>query len=146
MRISFVQPRPELQPYVESFWVFESAVGIPPSDTSMAAPNGCLKLVVAYENSLVSTADGRTQISHQQGLYFVGNRDTSTVLHSAARKSGFIVIKFAPQGAYPFFGMHFLTSPLAKMETAVESANCEKFPHENKIIFKDRTQFMYPSK
>ena len=28
MRLSFVKPRLELQPYIESFWVFESATGI----------------------------------------------------------------------------------------------------------------------
>jgi hypothetical protein len=38
MRLSFVQPRAELQPYIESFWVLESPVGMPV--TSMAAPNG----------------------------------------------------------------------------------------------------------
>jgi AraC-like DNA-binding protein len=105
MKISFVQPRPELQACIESFWVFESALGMPATDTSMAAPNGCPKLVIPYENSLVSTADGRTQVSHEQGLYFVGNRDTSTVLHSKARKTGFIVIEFAPHGAFPVFGI-----------------------------------------
>lgn len=105
MRVSFVQPRPELQPYIESFWVFESAVGMPLKDTSMAAPNGCPKLIIPYENSLVSVADGRTQISHEQGLYFVGNRDTSTLIHSVGRKTGFIAIEFSPHGAFPIFGI-----------------------------------------
>lgn len=78
---------------------------MPPSDMSMAAPNGCPKLVIPYENSLVSTAGGRSRVSREQGLYFVGNRDTSTVIHSTAQKTGFIVIEFAPQGAYPVFGV-----------------------------------------
>jgi hypothetical protein len=70
MQLSFVQPRPELQPHIESLWVFESAVGMAPTDTSMAAPNGCPKLIIPYENSLVSIANGRTQVSHEEGLYF----------------------------------------------------------------------------
>ena len=105
MRVSFVQPRPELQPYIESFWVFESPVGMPQSDTSMAAPNGCPKLIIPYENSLVSVADGRTSVSHEGGLYFVGNRDTQTLIHSAARETGFVAIEFSPYGAFPFFGI-----------------------------------------
>ena len=105
MRLSFVQARPELQPYIESFWVFESPVGMPLTDTSMAAPDGCPKLIIPCENSLVSVADGRTGVSHEGGLYFVGNRDKCTVLRSEARKTGFIVIEFAPHGAFPVFGI-----------------------------------------
>ena len=105
MRFSFVRPRAELQPYIESFWVFESPVGMPPTDTNMAAPNGRPKLIIPYENSLVSTADGRTSISHEGGLYFVGNRDTQTIIQSSARETGFVAIEFSPCGAFPFFGI-----------------------------------------
>jgi AraC-like DNA-binding protein len=68
----------------------------------MAAPNGCPKLVIPYENSLTSIADNRIQVSREQGIYFVGNRDTSTLIHSSPMKTGFIVIEFCPYGAYPF--------------------------------------------
>ena len=105
MKLTFVQPRQELRPFIESFWVFESPVGMPLADTSMAAPNGCPKLVIPYENSLMSVADGRTSVSHEGGLYFVGNRDTQTLIHSGAQKTGFIVIEFSPYGAFPFFGI-----------------------------------------
>jgi AraC-like DNA-binding protein len=105
MRFSFVRPRAELQPYIESLWVFESPVGMPPTDTNMAAPNGRPKLIIPYENSLVSTADGRTSISHEGGLYFVGNRDTQTIIQSSARETGFVAIEFSPCGAFPFFGI-----------------------------------------
>src|SRR5690242_11109695 len=102
MRITFIEPRPELRAYIESFWVFESSVGMPRADQSMAAPNGCPKMVIPYENSLTSIADDRIQVSREQGFYFVGNRDTSTLIHSSPRKTGFIVIEFRPFGAYPF--------------------------------------------
>jgi AraC-like DNA-binding protein len=105
MRISFVQPRAELMSYIEAFWVFESSIGMPRSDQSMAAPNGCAKLIIPYENSLTSIANGRVQISREQGLYFVENRDTSTMIRSSSRKTGFIAIEFSPFGAYPFFGI-----------------------------------------
>src|SRR5262245_66412574 len=87
MRISFVQPRAELSPYIEAFWVFESSVGMPRTDQSMAAPNGCAKLIIPYENSLMSIADGRVQVSREDGVYFVGNRDTSTTICSPHKKT-----------------------------------------------------------
>jgi AraC-like DNA-binding protein len=105
MRISFVQPRAELSPYIESLWVFESSVGMPRTDQSMAAPNGCAKLIIPYENSITSIADGRVQLSREQGIYFVGNRDTSTIIETPLRKTGFIAIEFCPFGAYAFWGI-----------------------------------------
>lgn len=105
MKLSFVQPRSELQPYIESLWIFESAAGMPPVDMSMAAPNGCPKLVIPYANSLVSIANGRSSLNHEGGLYFVGNRDTQTLIQSSAQETGFVVIEFAPHGAFPFFGV-----------------------------------------
>src|SRR5215813_13690656 len=105
MRITFVQPRSELTPYIESMWVLESSVGILRTDQSMAAPNGCAKLIIPYENSITSIADGRVQLSREQGVYFVGNRNTSTIIHAPPRKTGFIAIEFSPFGAYPFWGI-----------------------------------------
>ena len=105
MKISFVQPRPELQPFIESFWAFRSAVGMPRVDTSIAAPNGCAKLIIPYENSLFSIGDGCTSVNHEGGLYFVGNRDSQALIHSTARETGFVAIEFSPCGAFPFFGL-----------------------------------------
>jgi AraC-like DNA-binding protein len=105
MNISFIQPRPELRPFIRSFWLFESPDGMPAADPSIAAPNGCPKLIVPCENSLESFADGRHQVSYEHGVYFVGNRDTSTVIHSAPRETRFIAIEFCPHGAFPVFGV-----------------------------------------
>jgi AraC-like DNA-binding protein len=105
MRITFVKPRQELQACIESLWVFESPTGFPATDSSIAAPNGCSKLIIPYENSLVSVANGKVQISHEQRLYFVGNRDSSTLIRSNSRKTGFIAIEFRPHGAFPIFGI-----------------------------------------
>jgi hypothetical protein len=51
MNVSFLQPRQELRPHIKSLWVCESALGLPATDRSLAAPNGCPKLIVPYENS-----------------------------------------------------------------------------------------------
>lgn len=103
MKLSFVQPRAELRPFIESFWVFRSPSGMPLQDTNIAAPNGCSKLIIPYENSLFSVADGSTSVSREGGLYFVGNRDTQTLIHSTSRETGFVVVEFSPHGAFPFF-------------------------------------------
>jgi AraC-like DNA-binding protein len=105
MKLTFIQPRLELRAHVESFWVFESEIGLPPMDQSLAAPNGCPKLIIPYENSLESIANNRSQVSQEQGLYFVGNMDTSTMIRSTSRRTGFIAIEFSPCGAFPFFGI-----------------------------------------
>ena len=54
MKITFVRPRLELQPYIESFWVFESATGLPDTDSNVVVPNGCSKLIIPYDNSIIS--------------------------------------------------------------------------------------------
>ena len=105
MRLSFVQPRKELQPYIEAFWVFESATGIPLTNQSLAVPNGCSKLIIPYENSLIGISEDRRGVSHEHGFYFVGNRIKSTLIHSTARKTGFIGVEFSPHAAFPLFGI-----------------------------------------
>jgi AraC-like DNA-binding protein len=105
MNLSFVQIRAQLKPYIQSFWVFESPVGMPPTEANLAAPNGCPKLIIPCENSITSIANGQVQQSYEQGLYFVGNRDSVTLLHTSPRKTRFIGIEFYPHGAYPIFGI-----------------------------------------
>jgi len=105
MNISFITPRPELQPYVESLWAFESAVGLPSNDSSIVVPNGCPKLIIACENQILRVAAGRVYVTHEQRMIFLGNRDRSTLLRARPRRTAFIVIEFTPQGAFPIFGV-----------------------------------------
>jgi AraC-like DNA-binding protein len=105
MKIAFIEPNQEIKPYIESLWVFDSPVGFPAGDSSVAAPNGCAKLIIPYQNSLVSTVKGASSNSHPGKLYFVGNQDSSTQLQSTNQATGFIAIEFAPAGAFPIFGI-----------------------------------------
>ena len=88
MKLTFVKPRQELQPYIKSLWVFESAAGMPQTDTSLAVPNGSPKLIILHENSLKSVVEGRVQVSGP-GLYFVGNRDVSALIRSSPPENWF---------------------------------------------------------
>lgn len=119
MNIFFIRPRPELLPYIESFWVLESLSGLSASAASIAAPNGCSKLIIPYENSIVSVADGRTQTSHAHCMYFVGNRDSATLISSSAQKTGFIAVEFRPDGAFPIFGV-----PMSETSNQLWETDC----------------------
>jgi len=105
MNMSFVQPRIELKKYIQSIWVFESPIGMPLSDPSLAAPNGCPKLIINCENAIISTVEGHPQKSKEQGVYLVGNRDGPVHLSTPRGKTGFIGIEFFPHGAYPILGI-----------------------------------------
>ena len=105
MKLSFVKPRQELQSYIESFWIFESATGMALTDRNLAVPNGCSKLIIPYENSLSGISEDRAGVSREHGLYFVGNRIKATLIHSSARKTGFIGIELLPHAAFPLFGI-----------------------------------------
>jgi AraC-like DNA-binding protein len=105
VRLSFVTPRQELRSYIQSFWVCESATGIALSDRNIAVPNGCSKLIIPYANALSGISDDRAGVSREHGLYFVGNRIKATLIHSSARKTGFIGIEFFPHAAFTLFGI-----------------------------------------
>ena len=119
MNIHFVQPRRELRHYVQSIWVLESSTGLPASDVSLAAPNGCPKLILNCENSIISATEGHAQQSRKDGLYFVGTRDVSVLISTPPGRTKFIGIEFYPQGAFPIFGipMSDLTNHVFPVET-----------------------------
>jgi len=118
MQVTFIKPRVELKPYVQSLWIFESPIGLPATGHNLAAPNGCSKLIIPYQNSITSIADGRRQESVEFGLYFVGNRDSATLLETTAKPTGFIGLEFQPHGAYPIFGL-----PMFETTNRLLSAN-----------------------
>jgi AraC-like DNA-binding protein len=105
MKLTFVQPCAELQPFIQSMWVFENATGLPPAETNMAAPNGCPKLIISYRNAITSVAEGHVQNNREQGVYFVGTRDVPVVIRTSPAQTRFIGIEFYPHGAYPIFGV-----------------------------------------
>jgi AraC-like DNA-binding protein len=101
MKLSFIEPRGELQPYIDSVWVFESPNGLPSDEDNIAAPNGCPKLIFLYENAMITTDAGKVETKPDKKLYFVGNKDRPALIGSSARKTGFIGIEFCPYGAFP---------------------------------------------
>ena len=105
MKMEFIPCREELKPFVHLIWTFESPVGMPASDANLAAPNGCPKLILNCENSIVSVVDGRVQESREHALYFIGTREGPALLRTNPGKTSFIGVEFYPFGAYPIFGI-----------------------------------------
>ena len=105
MKVAFARPRPELAPYIEAVWMFESDVGLPPEDTTVSAPNGCSRLIIPFENSMISMANGRVEVGREKGVYFVGLRDGPAFLRTQAGRTGLVGIDFHPCGAFPIFGV-----------------------------------------
>ncbi len=108
MKISFIEPRTELKAYIKSIWVFESQFGMPLKDMNLAAPNGCPKLIINYENNITSFVEGRSSESRECGIYFSGNRDIPVHISTSEKKTGFIGIEFLPYGGYPILGIPML--------------------------------------
>lgn len=105
MKVVFARPRPELSAHVEAVWVFESDFGLPEEDTTISVPNGCSRLIIPYENSMISTANGQVEEGREKGVYFVGVRDGPAFLRTQPRKTGLFGIDFHPCGAFPIFGV-----------------------------------------
>ncbi len=105
MKLYFVKPCIELIPYIKSIWIFESQFGMPLRDMNLAAPNGCPKLIINYENTITSLVEGHASESKEQGIYFSGNRNIPVHISTTQKKTGFIGIEFLPYGAYPVLGI-----------------------------------------
>ena len=75
------------------------------SDVSLAVPNGCPKLVVNFENSLISSAGGRAQETREQNFSFVGIRTLPVMLSTPPKRTSFAGIEFRPSAVFPIFGI-----------------------------------------
>jgi len=102
MKLSFIEPRAELKPFIQCFVVFESPIGMPASGTHLVAPDGCPRLIITIENSITSICKERSEEIDEGSMYFVGNRDSSILLQTKKKRTSFIAIEFFPNGAYPF--------------------------------------------
>ena len=117
MKVSFIKVRDQLKPFIQSIWVVESPGGMPASDSNVAAPKGCPKLIVTLDNTIRSTAHGAALVSQEGALYFVGNRDSPTFLQARAGGTRFVGIEFCPQGAYPVFGVPMIETTNRRFPT-----------------------------
>ena len=93
-----------LRDYIDRIYVLECDRRIPHPDLKMIVPNGCVRLMLPFRNSLSAQRSGLSSIAGTHRLALVGVCDlpfTVDVLSDAP--SGIIGIEFSPRGAYRFF-------------------------------------------
>lgn len=102
MHLQFIVPKPSLQPYIDSFWIFESNYGVPHTDKRLIAPNAKAKIIIPYQNA-ISTIDNEQVTYYREGeVFFIGIWDKPVVLSTHASHTGTIGIELTPKGAYKF--------------------------------------------
>jgi len=101
MKIEFITPRLELQPYISKIWLFESDYSLNPNN-SLIAPNARPKIIIPYKNVLTTTDNGKTTICNENDLYFIGIRDVPVTLGTWPGWTGSIGVELTTAGAYKF--------------------------------------------
>lgn len=102
MILERVNPRPELQSLIDTFWVFENDFGVPTDDSRVIAPNGKAKFIYSYMNGL-STIDLGIQTNYKEhDIFFIGIWDKPVTLASKSRATGTIGIELTPNGLHRF--------------------------------------------
>ncbi|HEX3008715.1 MAG TPA: DUF6597 domain-containing transcriptional factor [Bacteroidales bacterium] len=95
-------PHLELQPYIDSFWLFESDFGVPVEDNRVIAPNGKAKFIYSYLNGLSTIDLGIKTDYNDQDIFFIGIWDRPVILSSHARITGTIGVELTPNGVHRF--------------------------------------------
>jgi AraC-like DNA-binding protein len=102
MILKRVEPPLELQPYIDTFWLFENDFGVPFEDNRVIAPNGKAKFIYSYINGLSVTDKGSKTDYKDQDIFFIGIWDRPVTLSSHARITGTIGIELTPNGVHRF--------------------------------------------
>ena len=118
MKFTFIRPTAQLQPYVSSYWAFESSSGIPITDSRIIVPNGKARIIIPYKNSLSVIVNNTTMESKGQDILLSGIWDVPTTLSSHATDIGTIGMDLTPKGLYHLFklNMHEIANRLFSFE------------------------------
>ena len=101
MKLEFINPRLELQPFISKIWLFENNSGLANQGT-LIAPNARPKIIIPYKNALTTTDNGRIGVCEEGGAYFIGIRDVPVTLGAPNGATGSIGIELTTDGAYKF--------------------------------------------
>lgn len=106
LKFQHIIPHPQLRPYIEKMWVFESSGRMPVNDLKLVVPNGSIKLAIAFRNGIVAAMNGQVFTSKETSMSLTGLVDVPVTLDVEEDvATGTICVEFNPQGAYRFF--HF---------------------------------------
>jgi AraC-like DNA-binding protein len=101
MTLRFIQPLPELRPYISKLWLCEHTGELAQHGT-LIVPNARPKIILPYKNGLTTTGNGKTATCSESEICFIGIRDVPVTLGSPEGDSGSIGIELTTAGAYKF--------------------------------------------
>lgn len=118
MKISFTETLEQLQPYISSFWVYESALGVPATDARIVVPNGTAKILIPIKNPLIATVGRKTMTAKEHHIHLAGLNENPTKITGDATQTITLGIQLTPKGMYRFFNlsMHETTDQLFTFE------------------------------
>ena len=118
MKISFAEILEQLKPYISSFWVYESAFGVPATDARIVVPNGTAKILIPIQNPLIATVGQKTMMAKEHHIHLAGLNEKPTKITGDAKQTVTLGMQLTPKGLYRFFNlsMHETTDQLFTFE------------------------------
>jgi AraC-like DNA-binding protein len=118
MKISFTETLEQLEPYIGSFWVYESALGVPAADARIVVPNGTAKILIPIKNPLIATVGPKTMMAKEHHIHLAGLSENPTKITGDAKQTVTLGMQLTPKGLYRFFNlsMHETTDQLFTFE------------------------------
>jgi hypothetical protein len=102
MNVSFTKPQKQLSPYIDTFWVFESSVGVPTTDSRTIVPDGRAKIIVPYKNALSVDIEGSPVYTKEFLIFLTGIQTHPRTICSPTADTGTIGVELTPKGLYRF--------------------------------------------
>ncbi len=108
MNFQTIEPYPILKKYIEQIFVLESAGKLPQDDLKLIVPNGRVKLVIPFKNSIRALFNGKSHASQENKIILIGLSDLPSVVDMEKDEpAGNITVEFSPLGAYRFLNIKF---------------------------------------
>jgi AraC-like DNA-binding protein len=105
MKISFTEALEQLKPYIHSFWLYESALGVPANDARIVVPNGTAKILIPIKNPLIATVGRETMTAKEHHIHLAGLNENPTKITGDAKQTITLGIQLTPKGLYHFFNL-----------------------------------------
>jgi AraC-like DNA-binding protein len=102
MKVLFTKPQKQLSSYVASFWVFESSVGLPMTDSRIVVPDGRAKIIMSYSPLSVEIKGSPVHTGELQ-ISLIGIQNNPRTICSPTNDTRTIGVELTPKGLYHFF-------------------------------------------
>jgi AraC-like DNA-binding protein len=104
MKLTHIEPHPQLKGYVSKLWVFESSGRVPAEDMRLVVPNGMVKLTIPFRNGVSGRNSEMFHLSKESRLTLIGIGDIPAIIDvEEDAPAGTIGMEFSPAGAYRLF-------------------------------------------